>query len=381
MLKCRYRIKMSYQFRSYYQCGENKFHNIFQAFREQKNTKHFPKFVLDEDLVSALANAKKPKSINAEYLRGLMVSRLKHLRKKYNKLKIGYSGGTDSYTILRLCVDNDIYIDETITQMISISKDVRTNLEYYAGLQLAKKYEGTLVGKCTELHPIDKDLEFVNDPDWFHDESIVTGPNIPFRVYSTPNIIKRAVGSDNDTIMLMGYEKPRFLVEDGKLYWTVIDSSVGEMMGQDNTVPFFLDKDNPELVVALAYAALEKIDVGQALSNNQLIGFHSLGHKKQIELLDSCGFYKTPHHFINVGLLGKTLFNFNRKSQRFFKELQNHSKQEYIDKMHQTHKRILDLYSDLPYALESHDNLVKSVLRYSQKLEILPNGFGEVTNT
>lgn len=372
---------MSYQFRSYYQCGGSKFHNIFQAFREQKKTKHFPKFVLDQDLVSTLANAEKPKTLNTEYLRGLMVSRLKHLRKKYNKLKIGYSGGTDSYTILRLCVDNDIYIDETITQMISISKDVRTNLEYYAGVQLAKKYEGTLIGKCTELHPTDKDLEFVNDPDWFHDESIVTGPNIPFRVYSTPNIIKQAVGSDNDTIVLMGYEKPRFLVEDGKLYWTVIDSSVGEMMGQDNTVPFFLDKENPELVVALAYAALEKIDVGQALSNNQLIGFHSLGHKKQIELLDSCGFYKTPHHFINVGLLGKTLFNFNRKSQRFFKELQNHSKQEYIDKMYQTHKRISDLYGDLPYGLESHDTLVKSVLRYSQKLEILPNRFGDITNT
>jgi hypothetical protein len=372
---------MSYHFETYYQCGDKQFHNIFQAFREQKETKHFPKFVLDRDLISRIANAKKPKNLDSKYLRDLMISRLKYLRKKYNKLKIGYSGGTDSYTILRLCVDNDIYIDETITQMSSIKKDVRTNLEYYAGVSLAKKYEGTLIGKCTELHPTEKDLEFVDDPDWFYDDKIITGPTIPFRVYSTPNIIQQAIKSDNDTIMLMGYEKPRFLVEDGKLYWTVIDSSVGEIMGQDNTVPFFLDKDNPELVVALAYATLGKMDVNKALLNNQLIGFHSLDHKKQIELLDSCGFYKTPHHFINVGLLGKTLFNFNRKSQRFFSELQKNNKQDYIEKIYSTHKKISDLYSDLPYSVESHGNLVKSVCRYSQKLEVLPDGFGEVTNT
>jgi len=378
MLKCRYRIQMSYQFKTYYQCGDKKFHNIFQAFREQKKTKHFPKFVIDQELLSALANITKPKTLDAKYIRGLMISRLKYLRKKYNKLKIAYSGGTDSYTIMRLCVDNDIYIDETITQMSSIRNNLRTNLEYYTGLQLAKKYEGTLIGKCTELHPTDADLEFVNDPEWFYNEKLITGPSIPFRVYSVPNMIEQAIGSEENTIVLMGYEKPSFLVEDGKLYWTQIDSSVGEMMGQQNTIPFFLDKENPELVAALAFAVLEKIDVNQALSKNQLIDFHFTNHKKQIELLDHCGLYKTPHHFINVGLLGKTVFNFNRKSQRFFNELQNNSKQEYINKIYDTHKRISDLYSDLSYGLEFDGNLVKSVGRYSQKLEIDQSKFGLV---
>jgi len=369
---------MSYFFNSYYKCGDKSFHNIFQALREQRQTKHFPKFVLDEDLVSILADSKKPKRLDSQYIRSLMIARLKDLRKKYGKLKIAYSGGTDSYTIMKLCVDNDIYIDETITQMTSIRKDVRTNLEYYAGVRLAKKYEGTLIGKCTELHPSDADLNFVNDKEWFYDEKIITGPIIPFRVYSTPDIIKQAIGSEEDTIVLMGYEKPRFEIENGKLYWTVIDSSVGEMMGQQNTVPFFLDKENPELVTALAYAVLDKLDVNQSLSTNQLIGFNSLEHSKQIELLDACGFHKTPHHFINVGLLGKTVFNFNRKARRFFKELQSHAKQEFIDKIYHTHKTISALYKDLPYALEFDGDLVKSVVRYSQRIEIGPSKFGSI---
>lgn len=369
---------MSYHFQTYYQCGDKKFHNIFQAFQEQKQTKHFPKFVLDNDLVSVLANSNKPKKVDGEYIRSLMISRLKDLRKKYRRLKIGYSGGTDSYTIMRLCVDNDIYIDETITQMSSIRNDLRTNLEYYAGVQLAKKYEGTLIGKCTELHPTDVDLDFVNDREWFLNDKIIAGSNIPFRVYSTPNIISQAIGSDDSTIVLMGYEKPRFVIEDGKPYWTVIDSSVGEMMGQKNTVPFFLDKENPELVSALAFAVFDNIDINKALSVDQLIGFHSLTHRKQIKLLDYCGFYKTPHHFINVGLLGKSVFNFNRKSKRFFRELQANSKQEYIKKIYETHKRIASLYSDLPYALQFNNNLVKSQLRYSQKIEIVSSGFGSI---
>ena len=369
---------MPYFFNSYYQCGDKRFHNIFQAFREQKRTQHFPKFFLDEDLISALANFKKPNKLDAQSIRRLMINRLKVLRKKFNKLKILYSGGTDSYTILRLCVDNGIYIDETITQMTSIQNDLRTNLEYYAGVQLAKKYEGTLIGRCVELHPSEADLNFINDPEWFYDEKITVGPNLPFRVYSVPNMVQKAMGSDNDTIVLMGYEKPKFLVEDGKLFWTQLDSNVGEMMGQRNTLPFFLDKENPELVAALAYAALDKIDVDLTLSKNRLIGFHQLEHHKQIEILSHLGYYKTPHHFINVALLGKTMFNLNRKTQRFMKELQNNSKEWYINKIYETHKRISDLYSDLSYGLEYSGNLVKSVGRYSQKLEIGESGFGLV---
>ena len=366
---------MSYNFNSYYQCGQNTYHNIFQAFRDQKSSGHFPQFMLDKDLVNSLTNIKRPRDTSIQHVRDLMVQRLKDLRKKYNKLIIAYSGGTDSYTILRLCIDNDIFVDETVTQMVSLTGDLKTNLEYQAGLELAKQHEGKQIGTCTELHPTESDLEFVDDPDWFYNEKIVAGSFLPFRVYSTPVIVDTAKRQQEDAIVLMGYEKPRLLIEDGKLYWTVTDASVGEMMGCTNTVPFFLDKDNPELVAALTYITIDNLNINDRLSTDQLIGFHTNTHQKQIELLDKYGFYKTPYHFINVGLLGKTKFNFNRKTKRFYQELQKLNRQDFIDKVFNTHKKIFDLYGDLPYAIEKSGDFVKSVVRYSKKIPILQDKF------
>jgi len=56
--------------------------------------------------------------------------------------------------------------------------------------------------------------------------------------------------------------------------------------------------------------------------------------------------------------------------------LRKHGRQDYIDKIFETHKTILNRYGELPYALESKNNLVKSVVRYSQKIQVLPDQFG-----
>ena len=77
-----------YNFNLYYQCGEDKFHNIFQAFEHQKKTGHFPKFVLDEELVQNISQRKKPKDVSPYAIRRLIVNRLKDLRRKYKKLKM-----------------------------------------------------------------------------------------------------------------------------------------------------------------------------------------------------------------------------------------------------------------------------------------------------
>jgi len=366
---------MSTLFTNYYQCGNKQFYNIYQAFAHQKSTGHLPLYKIDQGLIDSISNFKRPSNLSIDYIQRLMINRLKKIRKKYRKMKIAYGGGTDSYTIVKLCIDNNIYIDEIVTQMVSIKKNIRTNLEYYAGINLVKKYEGTLIGKCTEIHPALDDLNFVNDPDWFYNENIVSGTNLPFRVYSLPTVINQALKDDKDAIVLTGHEKPTFLIENRKIHWCVIDSTCGEIMGTHNTVPFFLDKDNPELVVAMAYATLDNLDLNSMLSKDQLLGFGTFDVKTKLKLLNACGFLKTPHHFLNVGLLGKTKFNFNRKNQRFFNEIKKYGHQDYIDKIYKTHKRILNLYGDLPHAIETSGKFVKAIGRYSQKIPVLQDKF------
>jgi hypothetical protein len=362
---------MSYNFKSYYQCGDKKFYNIFQAFEHQKQTGHFPKFIVDQDLIDNISGRKKPKDISPQAIRKLLVDRLKDLRKKYRKLKLAYSGGTDSYTILKLCVDNDIYVDETITIMSSLYGNVRVDLEYLAGLKLAKEYEGTGIGKCTVIRPSSDDLLHVNDPDWFLDDKYVRGPYLPFRPYWLSQIIKEEV-KDGGTVVLTGVEKPRLVIDAGQPNW-FLDDSANELMGVENTVPMFIDKENPDLVVSLAYASLPFLKNQQ---EGQHFGYHTCDRETKLKMLAAYGFEKTPYNFINDNKLGKDKFYFNTKTRYFFKELEKNGHADYTEKMFATHKRIKDLYKDLPHAIEFAGNLSKPIGRMSQKIPILQHKFG-----
>ena len=365
---------MSYIFNCHYNSGDKKFHNIHQAFNEQKCSGHFTSFTVDAQLIEALNHCGKPQHLTPDYIKKLMITRLKTLRKKYRKMKLLYSGGTDSYTILKLCVENDIYVDETITQMISMNNDIRTNLEYIPGLRSAKKYEGKMIGKITELHPTDQDLEFVNDPYWFCDPYMAPGSSVPWRPYSLPKMVDIAKDGDNDTIVLAGYEKPRILIENNKPHWVILDSDCGEMMGTTNTVPFFSDKENPELAVALSYVMLKHIDI-RGYKSGTLLGFQNLETSVKKKLLPAYGFSVLPNNFINMALLGKTPYNFNRKTAGFYKELKRNGKDHFIDKMFETRKRIISLYKDVPHAIEVNGLMVKTVGRYSKKIQILQDKF------
>lgn len=359
---------MSYYFDSYYLCGDKKFFNIYQAFKEQKTSGHFPTFVIDNDLIKSIGDFKRPKKCSRHALQDMMIKRLKQIRSKYGKLKLAYGGGTDSYTIAKLCVENDIYIDETVTLMCSLYGDLRTNLEPYAGLKSLKQYEGKQIGKITQIHPTVKDLDFINDPDWFCDPNYVAGPNLSLRYYSLPQIINRSMAKETDAIMLTGFEKPAIRINEGKIFWYVNDHGVGDQLGIGDTIPFFLDKENPELIVALAYTYLDAYTRHNKLKEGDYLTFESIDKSAKFEILEQCGYFKTPYNFINMHFMGKQHFDFHRKNIRFMAECKKHGHQDFIDKMFASHSRIKDLFGNLPHALESQNGLVKSVGRLSQQI-------------
>ena len=88
-----------------------------------------------------------------------MINRLKEIRKNTGKLKLLYTGGTDSFTILKLCIDNDIFVDEIATYMASLTGDPRTNIEYLPGLEYAKKHEKKSIGSINIIDPTIQDME------------------------------------------------------------------------------------------------------------------------------------------------------------------------------------------------------------------------------
>ena len=368
---------MKYFFDQHYKCGDAQFYNIFQAFEEQKKTKHLPLYYIDADFIKNLQNTKRPKNLSPKYLQTLMINRLKDIRKKTKKLKLLYTGGTDSHTILRLCIENDIYLDEVATHLVSITNDIKTDIEYIPGLRYAEKFEKTIIGKVNKIHPtLDDMIRKLESDDWYMDPHLLPGRYIHLRPYSLSVIIKENLALDDDTIVLLGDDKPSFKIENGTIFWTRPDTGYAEAMGIKQTIPFFFDKDNTELTVGMSYAFLDCFQ-SEDLKKDQFIEAQSIKDRKfKQKVLHNIGLYSTGRGFLDNHLLGKKDFLGNIKTRRFLKELEASSRPDLVERLFSVYDRVYNKYKHLPYAMEKHGKYCSVVGRYSQKVPILQDKFG-----
>jgi len=364
---------MSNLFDCYYQCGDKKFLNIWQAFDEQFKTQQVPELILDKDFLSSISNLKKPKNLSRTYIKNLIVQRLKNLRKKYKYLRLALGGGTDSFSILKYCVENDIYLDEVFTHMVSIKSNIKSDIEYLPALMYAEKYQGQQIGNVVRIHPIINECEFPLQNGWYKNPDFIRGNHLPVRPSIPNQYYKRSNLPLNESVTIFGFDKPYVINEQGKLYWMQMDSGLGEIMGCENLLPLFFDKENPELTVSLTYALLEN-------SNNSVpfIGYDLQSKENKFKILNAMGLESTGHYFIDHHLLGKSKYEYqNKKNRMYHKELQQLGRQDIIKAYFRTHKLIILQYQSLPHAIEILDNtIVKSVLRQSKKIPIFQDSFG-----
>lgn len=371
---------MKYNFDLHYYSHDGKrFTNIFQGFEHQLQTGHLPLFKLDKELIANLENFKKPKNYSKEYIAKLVIRRLKQIRNNTNRLTVALGGGTDSWSIMRYCVENDIYVDDAVCHMVSFKNNIRANLDYIPLLNYLKPYKGKSVGTITEIHPKIEDLNYLNDKHWFLDTNRISGSYLPTRSWSLPEIHKKLLPEihkdflPEDNITITGCEKPAFFVEDEKLHWTVLDSTITEQMNCKNIIPFWCDKENPELIIAQTYAFMNTVKIP---NKPGFYSFHDSYNKKQKSLLlQNLAVGSTGHYFLDYYYNGKipkhhTSDVYNRKNQFHLKELQEMGRQDLIQKTFDTHRYIKSRYGNLPMAIESEGIFVKSIGRYSEKIPI-----------
>ena len=70
-------------FDQWYECGDKRFLNIWQAFDYQKESGYFPHYRFDQEFLNSIKNIKRPKNLNHNYIKNLIVKRLKQLRNEY----------------------------------------------------------------------------------------------------------------------------------------------------------------------------------------------------------------------------------------------------------------------------------------------------------
>jgi len=356
-------------FPQHYLCGEKKFTNLFQAFDHQKLTGHFPLYEMDHDLINSLKHIKRPKNLSTKYIRELIIHGLIQLRKNKNKLRLCLGGGTDSWTILDICIDNDIYIDEVVTGLVSLQGDVRADLEYLPAVKHAKKYEGKQIGVVKSPRPTLKDLGYVDVPEWYKQ---TRGRIMPCRPFFTQWYDKQL--TDPGWTNITGWSKPSFKVQDGKIFLCHLDGLMGEWMGID-FVPLWLDKNNPELHVAMSYMMLDHIPK-QMLSKDNFVQIDTLKDPKlENKILRALGM-ETPRAWLNLHFLGKKPYDQNTKTKYFNKELHRLGLEAFLQKYMQSMLEVHQQYKDLPHAIEKSGNFVQTVGRFSQKIPILQHKFG-----
>ena len=168
---------------------------------------------------------------------------LKHLRSKYETVKLLYSGGTDSATILDMAHRNNIMIDETITLFIE-DIDLPSNAEQkniaIPGLEKYKSVIGrphvVKIGyDVIEKHFEDRYSLFSSPCDPFFPVSFSAAKYGPLEEYQ----------NGSDTCVISGIDKPEVMFYHGRWYATQIDNAVafGDQ-SVHNLLPFYMDARN-----------------------------------------------------------------------------------------------------------------------------------------
>lgn len=200
-------------------------------------------------------------------LREMYRRRALQLREKYDYLTLHYSGGSDSYTILRAFLDNKIKLDEVYVRWAIKALEgtytpnaadkrpenivsewdltIKPDLEYLAKYHPEIKL--TVVDWSEEIEPVLgnlKDMDVFNmGTDWLN-----IGAFLRLRSTSSDNLIKMSRGQGAAAIF--GVDKPRVIKKGNEAFIYFLDmiTNFSGSHRDKNVEAFFWTPDMPEMI-------------------------------------------------------------------------------------------------------------------------------------
>jgi len=168
---------------------------------------------------------------------------LKHLRSKCGNVKLMYSGGTDSATILDMANRHDIALDEVITVVMQdINLPSNTELKNIA-LPGVEKYK-RVIRKYSQLEYTFEDVGNHFDDDY----AVFSSPcdtEFPVGFAAAKYTAFKKYHKQTGTCIISGIDKPAIVYYNGEWYAFCLDGAVawGDQ-SIPNLVPFYLDAEN-----------------------------------------------------------------------------------------------------------------------------------------
>lgn len=259
----------------FYLVGWKKFYNKTLALLESKKSNYDLTWYFNDHVYGNI-NWSIPIE---ESLPSLYLKRAKQLREKYDYLVLYYSGGADSNNILHTFLDNDIFIDEIVMQLVGEDRKNYNNTDLsnrntYAEIDyVAIPYLNKLKNK---LHPNTKiriqdfgepTIEVLKKDNWFEDFPL--GTNITLggvgRQYAQvlDNHIVRLADTNKTVCQILGVDKPlvhfdgtdyyAYFLDASAMHAVPVEMSKNEMFTTRYVTEFFYwTPDLPEIVVKQA---------------------------------------------------------------------------------------------------------------------------------
>jgi hypothetical protein len=234
----------------YWECAGKVFYNKWQALDHSRSTGKPIHFNFFDNDFSQYNWSQEPSESWDEILK----KRALQLREKYDYIRLFYSGGVDSQTMLETFLKHNIPLEEILIYRGSAFTD---NLDEepaddeikHVALPYLESVSQQLAGtKITILETGASALNKIVNEDYFYEES-----TFALRIWCERHLYRREpklLEPFEKGLLhcdLRGGDKPKIFLEDGKYYMAMYDSSRIWDMGDEFLENFYLTPDMPEV--------------------------------------------------------------------------------------------------------------------------------------
>ena len=229
----------------------------FDAWRAATAAGVKPKFYFYEAEYDTVDWTKEPKETWDE----LCYERCINLRQKYKKISLFYSAGRDSHHILKCFYHFDIPLDEIVLLNLTTNhmrQDELIRLIYPHVHNFLRKYPNTKV-TTVDVGPEEFDNYFTDD--WLEKPATALVHGY-FQPTNFSYYVKKIMHADEPNHgIILGVDKPRIVLEDGKYYSGIIDKTLETFITDiPNIELFYYAPDMPKLHLKQSWMTLNHIE-------------------------------------------------------------------------------------------------------------------------
>jgi len=170
----------------------------------------------------------------------LMDSHAIHLRNKYERLILNWSGGTDSHTIYNVFKRNNIHIDEIVIKYAEPVHGITWFPRQHYDWMMVNHYDPTTKITAVNAYDTDKRKLFIDNEDWILKNK---GNWLAFNLSHVEDSYNHCAESysGHNWGIIFGFEKPQVYAENGTWYYRQADVLMRSVMGYSNVECFYMD--------------------------------------------------------------------------------------------------------------------------------------------